>query len=217
MVIEMLAEKLPGQRPLAEFLRPRSETAGAEPEERVVFGGVSWEDYLAVDGALGDDRPGPRLYCFDGVLEMMSTSDGHELLRTWIGGFVEDFLFERGIHAIPRGEATMRILEEAGAEPDESWCLHEEKTFPDLLLEMALTSGGIPKLQIYRRFQIPEVWFWRREKMEVWVLREDGYERVESSSVLSCFDFALLARCLAMMPRWNEARRAFREGLRVRA
>ena len=61
----------------------------------------------------------------------------------------------------------MRLaLKQAGAEPDKSWCIGQEKEFPDLVLEIALTSGGINKLEIYRRFKVPEVWFWRRNKLE---------------------------------------------------
>ncbi len=43
---------------------------------------------------------------------------------------------ERGIRVSPRGQATMRLaLKQAGAEPDESWCIGGEKEFPDLVLE----------------------------------------------------------------------------------
>jgi hypothetical protein len=53
---------------------------------------------------------------------------------------------------MPRGQATMRLaLKAAGAEPDESWCLGLEKEFPDLVLEIALTSGGVNKLEITLR------------------------------------------------------------------
>ena len=216
MVIELLAEKRPGQRPLAEYLHPRAKQPGEAPEERVVFCGVSWEDYLAVDEALGHDCPGPRLYYLDEELEIMTTSLKHEKLKKWIGDFIADFLFERDITAFPTGETTMRIMGEAGAEPDESWCIGEEAEFPHLVVEVALTSGGISKLELYRRFGIGEVWMWRKEKMEAWVLRADrsAYDLVQASGVLPGFDFSLLARCLAMMPRWNAARRAFRDGLR---
>ena len=216
MVIELLTEKRAGQRTLADLLHPRAGRNGAKPEERVVFGGVSWEDYLAVDEALEQDRQHPRLYYYDEQLEIMSTSDRHDELKKWIGDFIGDFLFEREIHAFPRGQATMRLSKTAVAEPDESWCLHKRSKFPDLILEVALTSGGLPKLEIYRRFGVREVWFWRKEKIEAWSLRADGsgYDLVKASVMLPGFDFALLARCLAMMPRWNEARRAFRNALR---
>ena len=216
MVIEMLAEKRADQRPLADYLRPHVDRDGAAPEQRVVFGGVSWDDYIAFDNALGHDCPGPRLYFLDEQLEIMTTSAKHGTLKTWIGDFVADFVFERDIAAFPTGEATMRILGEAGAEPDESWSFHEQTELPHLVLEVALTSGGIPKLDLYRCFEIPEVWMYRKEKLEVWILRRDatGCDLAEKSSLLPDFDFPLLARCLAMIPKWNAARRAFREGLR---
>lgn len=217
MVIELLAEKRAGQRTLADFLHPRADRNGSPPEERVVFCGVSWADYLAFDGELVQDRQHPRLYYYDEQLEIMSTSERHDELKTWIGDFVADFVFERDIDAFPRGQATMRLSKTAVAEPDESWCLHKRSKFPDLVLEVALTSGGLPKLEIYRRFGVREVWFWRKEKIEAWSLRADrsAYDLVKASVMLPGFDFALLTRCLAMMPQWNAARRAFRDGLRV--
>src|SRR4051812_41624908 len=76
---------------------------------------------------------------------------------------------------MPRGQATMRLaLKEAGAEPDESWCIGVEKEFPDLVLEIALTSGGINKLDVYRRFNGPELWFWRRNRLEIFALNPGG-------------------------------------------
>ena len=71
------------------------------------------------------------------------------------------------------GLTRMRI-EEAGAEPDASWCLGEEKVFPDIALEIALTNGGLNKLEIYRRFPVREVWFWRKEDLEIWNLKSDA-------------------------------------------
>src|SRR6185295_16941410 len=55
---------------------------------------------------------------------------------------------------------------------DESWCLGQEKEFPDLVLEIALTSGGVNKLELYRRLQVPEVWFWRMNTLEMFALRQ---------------------------------------------
>jgi Putative restriction endonuclease len=103
----------------------------------------------------------------------------------------------------------------AGAEPDESWCIDGEKEFPDLVLEIALTSGGVRKLEIYQRFKVPEVWFWRRGKLELFALLPDGgaYESVERSRLLPALDPELLARCVAIRS-WQEARRAFRAGLK---
>ncbi len=204
-------------RAYVNFLRPESTKEGLEPEGRVVHCGVSWDYYLAFDKALGDERPDPRFYFLDGDLEIMTLSAEHERIKKWLGGFLDDYFFEIGIEIITRGQATMRkALAEAGAEPDDSWCLHEEKTYPDLVLEIALTSGGVDKLELYRRFSVPEVWFWRRDKLDVFSLREDGtrYDSTEAgrSSLLPDLDLRLLERCVAIRS-WREAKRAFRTGL----
>ena len=204
-------------RAYVEFLHPEPTKEGLEPETRVVHCGMSWERYLAFDKALGDDRPSPRFYYLDGDLEIMTLSSEHERIKKSLGGSMDLYFDEIGIEIITRGQATMREeLEKAGAEPDDSWCLHEEKTYPDLVLEIALTSGGVRKLELYRRFLVPEVWFWRRDKLEAFALREDGsgYDPVEAgrSRLLPGLDFRLLERCVAI-PSWREAWRAFRAGL----
>src|SRR5438552_592074 len=203
-----------GKAELDELLRPEPLAQGAEPEQRVVFCGVSWKRYLAFDKALGDDRPGPRLYYLDGELEIMSTSNEHERVKEWIGGFMEDYFLEKGIEIMPRGQATMRLtLKQAGAEPDKSWCIGHEKEFPDLVLEIALTSGGVNKLEIYRRFKVPEVWFWRGNKLEILILDNAGaYKLVRKSRLFSSLNLSLIERCLAM-DTWQQARKAFRAGL----
>lgn len=214
----MAASLLTGQLPSPEFadlLRPEPLPDGTDPEERLIICGLSWQRYLDLDKALGDDRPGPRFYFLDGDLEIMTTSNEHERIKKWIGDFLADYFLEIDVETVPRGQATMRLaLKEAGAEPDESWCLGSEKEYPDLTLEIALTSGGVSKLEIYRRFQVPEVWFWRSNGLEIFVLRQDGsaYERVSQSRLLPHLDVALLERCVRITS-WREARRAFRAGL----
>jgi Uma2 family endonuclease len=197
-----------------ELLRPEPLASGGEPEERVIICGISWDRYLAFDQALGEDRPGPRLYYREGELEIMTTSNEHERIKKWIGGFLEIYFEHLGMEVTPRGQATMRsALKRAGAEPDEAWCLNEEKEFPDLVLEVALTSGGVDKLDIYRRFDVREVWFWRKEKLEIFALNQAGrYEGISHSGLLPALDLALLDRCAAIRS-WQKARQAFRAAL----
>lgn len=196
------------------LLRPEPLASGAEAEERVIICGISWDRYLAFDQALGPDRPSPRLYYREGELEIMTTSHEHERIKKWIGGFLEIYFEHLGLEVTPRGQATIRsALKQAGAEPDEAWCLNQEKEFPDLVFEVALTSGGVDKLDIYRRFDVREVWFWRRDKLEIFALNADGkYEAVARSVLLPSLDLALLTRCGAIRS-WQKARQAFRAGL----
>ncbi len=170
----------------AKFAHPEPLADGVAPEQRVVWCGIGWARHLAFDQALGDDRPDPRFYYLDGDLEIMSTSEEHERIKKLIGDCMLIYFMHIEIEAVARGQATMRISEDAAAEPDESWCLGAEKRWPDLVLEIALTSGGLPKLEIYRHFGVPEVWFWRRGRLELHVLRTDAscYDRTEASRLL---------------------------------
>ena len=60
----------------------------------------------------------------NGDLEIMTTSNEHERIKKWIGGFLGIYFDELSAEIMPRGQATMRLaLKEAGAEPGESWCL----------------------------------------------------------------------------------------------
>ena len=213
----MVASLLAGPnetRSFFELLRPEPLADGSEPEERIVVCGRSWSRYLALDKELGDDRSAPRFYYLDGDLEIMTTSNEHERIKKWIADFLADYFMEAGIEIMPRGQATMRqALKLAGAEPDESWCIGEEKEFPDLVLEIALTSGGVNKLEIYRRFNVPEVWFWRSQKLEIFALGSAGrYEPAARSRLLPDLDTALIERCVSIRS-WRQARQIFRASL----
>ena len=48
-----------------------------------------------------------------------------------------------------------------------------DKNVPDLVIEVVVTSGGINKLEVYRRLQVPEVWFWENEEFSVYHLRSE--------------------------------------------
>lgn len=81
------------------------------------------------------------------------------------------------------------------------------------MLEIALTSGGINKLEIYRRFNVPEVWFWRRNQLEIFALNNSGnYESSRTSRLVPDLDIALLERRVGISS-WQQARRTFRAAL----
>ena len=85
--------------------------------------------------------------------------------------------------------------------------------FPDLVLEIALTSGGVNKLEVYRRFGVPEVWFWRSHKLEVFTLSREGqYRRTPKSHLLPGLDLALVESCVGISS-WRQARQTFRTRL----
>jgi Uma2 family endonuclease len=182
-------------------------------DDRLMFSGFSWDGYLALDDVLGHDRSSPRLYFLDGMVEIMSTSSKHEELKKWLADLMAQFFIAKRIRAYPRGQATIKKLKEAGAEPDESWTFDERKEVPDLVLEINLTSGGLPKLEIYQRFAVPEVWFWRKEQLEVWTLDQNNYTGPHTTSrLLPDMPLNKLAEC-AIIEDWMDAIVRFRESL----
>ena len=80
------------------------------------------------------------------------------------------------------------------------------------MLEIALTSGGVNKLEICRRFQVREVWFWRGNQLELFALGAANYEPVTKSRLLPDLDLRLIERCVAIRS-WRQARQTFRAGL----
>jgi Uma2 family endonuclease len=213
-VIDLIAESSLREPVLRSLAHRVNGTQTGEPgEDRLMFSGVSWEGYLALDGALGHDRSSPRLYWLDGMVEIMSTSAKHEELKKWIADLLAQYFIAKSVRAYPRGQATLMKLKEAGAEPDESWTFDERKEVPELVLEIALTSGGLPKLEIYERFRVAEVWFWRKDHLEVWTLEEAGYTGPhESSRLLPELPLSRLAEC-AVIKDWMAAMVKFRNAL----
>jgi Uma2 family endonuclease len=88
----------------------------------------------------------------------------------------------------------------ARKEPDESYCLGERKSIPDLAIEITVSSDGIDVLEIYRRIGVPEVWFWEDGVITVYVWRSrivsaresTGYELVPQSELLPELDLRSL-------------------------
>jgi len=75
------------------------------------------------------------------------------------------------------------------------------------------TSGGIDKLEIYRRLGIGEAWFWKESRIEVHVLRQLEYERTYRSGLFPDLDLVLLCSFLDR-PTALQAVKAFRDALR---
>ncbi len=89
-------------------------------EQRVVLRDVDWETYLTL--AEKTNRPG-KLITYDcGVLEIMSPSRNHEILKSMIGRMVERYAEIRGIDATSTASTTFkRSASQRGFEADESF------------------------------------------------------------------------------------------------
>ena len=132
-------------------------------DQRIVTYGVPWSHY-ETQLALRGDASVPRMAYLEGTLELMSPSKEHERAKSSIGRLVEAYALERGVELSPYGAWTLKSApKESGVEPDECYIVgsDQNKQLPDLAIEVVWTSGGIDKLEIYRRLGVGEVWFWR--------------------------------------------------------
>ena len=191
---------------------PATSTTHATPDERVVMHDVSWDGFEAYLSKRGD--AGPRVTYLEGTLELMSPSRDHEGIRRYFAAVVDEYLDQLGIVWDGAGAWLLKNApKEAGLEPDECYLLHDvTKERPDLAIEVVWTSGGIDKLEIYRRLGVGEVWFWIDDEITVHVLTDAGYELRAKSACLPGFDFSLVTEMLAL-PSLSAVRKALRERL----
>ena len=143
--------------------------APPDVDQRIVLRGVTWEQYEALLALFGDDPPGIRMAYLEGALEIMSPSRKHETIKKMVARLVELYALERGISLNGLGSTTFRrAAQERGVEPDECYCVGEDKEFPDIAFEVVLTSGGVNRLAIYAGLGVAEVWLWRTGAFEIY-------------------------------------------------
>jgi Uma2 family endonuclease len=190
-------------------------TAAARAEDqRVTLSDVSWADLELILQIRGD-RGGVRITYLGGVLELMSPSIDHEGIKTTIARLLEAYADETGLDLNGFGSWTLKNPARARAlEPDECYALGVGRPArPDLAIEVVWTSGGMDKLEVYRGLGVGEVWFWREGVIEVWMLREERWERREGSALLPDLDLAELARHIDAGNQTESVRR-YRQTLR---
>ncbi|WP_199245704.1 Uma2 family endonuclease [[Phormidium] sp. ETS-05] len=180
--------------------------------EPILVEGLTWREFKAVAQLL--DRPGIRLSFLAGVLEIRKMPGRqHEIIKKRIAALLETYLEIKGFDFTPTG--AMNLENEAEAvkrEADESYELQSDRDRPDLAIEVAITSGGIDKLEAYKRLQIPEVGIWQKGQLFLFGLTAEGYQPLETSALLPELDMALFDRCLNYANH-ALALREFRQGI----
>jgi len=167
-------------------------------DQRLVTYSVPWAHYEA-QLALRGEAPVPRMAYLEGALELMSPSKDHERVKSYVGRLVEAYALERGIEFSPYGSWTLKNApKRSGAEPDECYIVGTDqgKDTPDLVIEVVWTSGGIDKLEIYRRLGVGEVWFWKDGQIAVYVRDDDRFLPADRSRVFPDLNLSLLCSFL---------------------
>lgn len=207
---------------LQELINEPEITQIDDPEEIFTTSEVSWNQYEALLAKL-ENNTHYHINYLDGILEIVSPSFRHEKLKKRLATLIEFYLIKKRIKHTPMGSPRIKKqLKNVGAEPDECYCIREEKDIPDLAVEVIITSGSIDKLDTYRRLGVTEVWLWKANRIKVYHLREAtlsifednyGYEQIVTSELLPGLDIALLEQCVFISDQ-IEAVDAFEKGLK---
>ncbi|WP_353259072.1 Uma2 family endonuclease [Prochlorothrix hollandica] len=183
-------------------------------EPRIPLHNIPWDHYESLLTLVGN-RPRLRLTYLAGTLEIMTISPEHEMLKTIIARLLYTYADARDIDLFSCGSATFKkAATDRGLEPDESFCIGQRKEFPDLAIEVVLTSGGIDKLAVYQGLGIPEVWFWQDNHFRLYCLDPTGtaYNAPSHSTLFPELDLNHLA--LYIQPdNEPQAIRQFRQSL----
>jgi len=189
-------------------------------DDIILLRNVTWEDYQRVLAMRGD-RSVPRLTYLEGVLQFMSPSRPHESIKSMIGCLVEAWCLEHEVDITPYGSWTHESEKsDRAAEPDECYVLGDdaEPERCDLAIEVIWTSGGIDKLEVYRKLDVREVWIWKARRIDVFALRGDAYVPIERSELLPEIDLEQLLAFVDIKPmtqavtKYRAALRAARQG-----
>jgi len=198
--------------PLARHDEPREE------DNIVQLHGVTWADYLHVLRIRGE-HSAPRITYLDGTLQIMSPARDHETIKSKIARLFEAWCLDSDVEFTAVGSWTIKKKRfKRGAEPDECYIFgpHDPAaTKPHLAIEVEWTSGGIDKLEVYRKLGVREIWYWRRGHLQVYALRRERYVAVARSLLFPKLDLPELARFVDR-PTTSGAVREYRAALRRR-
>ena len=185
------------------------------PGERVLFDGLTWEEYEWFDRQRELTNSGARLSYTDGKLELMTTSFFHDGSSVRLSLFISTLT---AVFRVPyRGarRTTFRSEDlERGFEPDESYYIQNVAAVrglreidltvqppPDLIVEIDHTRSSLPKQPIYAAFGVPELWRFDGTQVTFLVLQPGGgYQPQPNSRAFPPVTSADVTRLLPVEP-----------------
>jgi Uma2 family endonuclease len=181
---------------------------------------VSWDLYEALLAVRGESSV-PRMTYLEGELELMSPSKYHEWDKKRFARLLEAWAEESGVMLEGIGSWTLKNRrKKRGTEPDECYTVgriaKSEDDRPDIAIEVIWTSGGIDKLEVYRKLGVREVWFYERGSLRFFELKGDRYAEIPHTVVLPTVDVDLLLRFMHESESQTEAVRGLRAAMRER-
>lgn len=178
----------------------------------ILPGSYNWQQFKTIQSIINDQSTAKISY-LDGQIQLMTTGEEHERIKTILGFLIELYLCEKEIDYIPVGSATREAkIKGASFQPDESYYLDKTRKHPDFAVEVVFTSGGVDKLEKYKRFEVTEVWFWQNNQLLIYYLKNGEYQQFNQSILLPELDIDLLVKCVNCTSR-PQAKKLFMQGL----
>jgi len=187
-----------------------SEQSREKIVEPILINNLTWKEFKVVAQII--ETPGVRVSFLDGVLEIRKMpGKKHETIKKMIAALIEIYLEFLGIDFTPTGSMTLESEnEKVKCETDESDELTAGREYPDLAIDVTVSSGGIDKLEAYQRLQISEVWFWEKGKLLIYSLTKSGYQEVKQSVLFPNLDLTTFVNCINLSNH-SQALREFRQ------
>lgn len=194
----------------------------------MVFRGLKWQEYKAIQQALGERRNAHLTYD-RGVLEITMPLEIHEFAAELIGVFIRVLVTELGLK-IKSMRSTTLEREDLGRspEPDNAYYIQNQplvagKTVdlktdppPDLVVEVDITHTDIDKLGLYASLGVPEFWRYNGELWRIYMLRDGKYQEVAASPTFEFVPKQKLYEFLVQAQQDEvEAERLLREWVRT--
>ncbi|MEM9272033.1 MAG: Uma2 family endonuclease, partial [Cyanobacteria bacterium P01_F01_bin.143] len=131
-------------------------------------------------------------------ITIMSPSQNHEMIKDFIFILVITYCEAIDLDYYATGSTTFKDQsQQVGKEPDASFSFGSLKNVPDLAIEVVFSSGGTDDLDKYKRLGVKEVWFWIKNKLEIYVLDNDIYQQQSSSFNLPKLESQLLTKYIS--------------------
>ena len=174
-----------------------------QPRQARVVHNLTWEQLEEIDRSL-EDFPGLKLIYLDGTLEIMPVSEEHEEVKATMRVLLEAYLRAQGIRFYSRGGPTLGNKNQgARNEPDECFNIATRKPSPDLVFEATITSGGVDRLEGYRRIGVAEVWFWEDGVLSIYRLHNDAYQKITNTELIENFPLHLFNRYITYHDQYD--------------
>lgn len=188
--------------------------------DHFVYLRVGWQGYEQLLEMRGE-KSVPRMTYLEAVVELMSPSRYHETDKKRFARLLEAWSEAAGVALEGYGSWTLKDEEQdRGAEPDECYTVRrlapDDEDRPDIAIEVVWTSGGINKLEVYRKLGVREVWFYERGSLRFHTLRtiddDERYIEIPRSELVPALPIGLLLECMKE-PSQTAAIRALRAAL----